>query len=200
MFGWINDFDKNGSVDKIITRSINGKDMPVFLKHEMEEQIPSLKKQSLLHKDYAIKTIQDLFTPAQIQSCIVKQFNYTSSCVAINNGNGQFAIKPLPQQVQLSSVNAIAITDINGDGIKDLVTAGNQFGFLPLFGRLDGNFGTTLLNDGKGNFMFKEAAQKGLTVKGETRDIALIKSLNKDFLLFLRNDDYPMLYEINKKK
>ena len=197
---WINDFDKNGSVDKIITRSINGKDMPVFLKHEMEEQIPSLKKQSLLHKDYAIKTIQDLFTPAQIQSCIVKQFNYTSSCVAINNGNGQFAIKPLPQQVQLSSVNAIAITDINGDGIKDLVTAGNQFGFLPLFGRLDGNFGTTLLNDGKGNFMFKEAAQKGLTVKGETRDIALIKSLNKDFLLFLRNDDYPMLYEINKKK
>ena len=29
---WINDFDMNGTIDKIITRTINGKDVPVFLK------------------------------------------------------------------------------------------------------------------------------------------------------------------------
>src|SRR5438045_8997550 len=41
---WINDYDQNGSIEKIMTQSIDGKDMPVFLKKEMEEQLPSIKK------------------------------------------------------------------------------------------------------------------------------------------------------------
>lgn len=191
---WINDFDKNGTIDKILTKTLNGKDMPVFLKHDMEEQIPSLKKQSLWHKDYAVKTIQNLFDESLLHASLVKQFNYTSSCVALNNGKGQFTVMNLPQQVQLSSVNAIKIIDLDGDRNNDLVTAGNQFDFLPLFGRLDGNFGTILLNDGKGNFIYKKAAQNGLMARGATRDITLIRVKNRDCLLFLRNDDYPLMF------
>ncbi len=36
--------------------------------------------------------------------------------------------------------------------IPDLILGGNEFGFLPQFGRLDGSFGDVLMNDGKGNF------------------------------------------------
>ena len=46
---WINDFNQNGNTDKILTRTIDGKDMPVFLKHDMQDQIPSIKKQNLQH-------------------------------------------------------------------------------------------------------------------------------------------------------
>jgi hypothetical protein len=59
--------------------------------------------------------------------------------------------------VQLSSVNAIACTDINGDGFPDLILGGNEFGFLPQFGRLDASFGDILLGDGKGNFTCLDA-------------------------------------------
>jgi hypothetical protein len=33
---WINDFDGNESIDKILTRTIDGKDVPVFMKGEMQ--------------------------------------------------------------------------------------------------------------------------------------------------------------------
>ncbi len=57
-----------------------------------------------------------------IDKSSVKLFNYSKSCVAINKGNGQFTILPLPYQAQLSVMNAIAIaTDVNKDGIADLV-------------------------------------------------------------------------------
>ena len=55
---WINDFNNNGTNDKILTRTVDGQDKPVFLKHEIQEQIPSLKKQNLKHADYAKKSMQ----------------------------------------------------------------------------------------------------------------------------------------------
>ncbi|WP_162945072.1 FG-GAP repeat domain-containing protein, partial [Flavisolibacter nicotianae] len=58
---WVRDFDGNGLVDQFLTRTVAGKDMPVFLKREITEQFPFLKKDNLKHSDYAKKSIQDLF-------------------------------------------------------------------------------------------------------------------------------------------
>jgi hypothetical protein len=195
---WITDFDQNGSADRIMTYTINGKDLPVFLKHDMEDQIPSLKKQNLKHSDYARKSIQELFPAGVIKNAQVKEFNYTPSCIAFNKGNGQFSISPLPSMVQLSSVNAIQCMDVNGDGFPDLVLAGNDFDFPPQFGRLDASFGHVLLNDGKGHFTWLQPGESGLEVMGQVRDIKNITGNGRNRLLFLQNDEYPALYEISK--
>ena len=194
---WMNDFDKNGEMDKIMTYTIDGKDMPVFLKRDMEEQIPGLKKKNLKHKDYATKSIQELFAPDLIRSAIIKQFNYAASCVAINEGNGKFKMKELPVMVQLSCINAIQPVDINGDGFIDLVSGGNQFGFLPQFEKLDGSFGDVMINDGKGGFTWQESKKTGLNLRGVLRDIALIKNVKGTFLLFLQNNETPLLYKLH---
>ncbi len=110
---WINDFNQNGNSDKILTRTVNEKDMPVFLKHDMQDEIPSIKKQNLQHADYAKQTIQQLFPAGVINTSLVKTFNYCSSIVAINEGNGKFQIQKLPVCAQLSNVNAICVKDIN---------------------------------------------------------------------------------------
>jgi enediyne biosynthesis protein E4 len=200
---WLNDYDKNGDVDKVMTYTINGKDMPVFLKNEMQDQLPLVKKQNLKHKDYAVKAIQDLFTNEMITSSIVKNFTYAPSCIAINEGNGKFTIKKMPVMLQLSCINAITALDVNNDGFTDLVTGGNQFGFLPQFEKLDGSFGDILLNDGKGNFTWQQAKTTGLNLRGELRDMATIKNAKGTFLLFLQNNEFPFLYKLNdgvKKK
>jgi hypothetical protein len=200
---WMNDFDKNGEMDKIMTYTIDGKDMPVFLKHDMEDQMPGLKKQNLKHGDYATKSLQELFSKELIQSAVLKQFNYAPSCVAINEGNGKFTVEELPAMVQLSCINAILPVDVNGDGSVDLVTGGNQFGFLPQFEKLDGSFGDVMINDGKGNFAWQESNKTGLNLRGQLRDIAMIKNSKGTYLLFLQNDEYPLLYKLNdltKKK
>jgi enediyne biosynthesis protein E4 len=195
---WINDFDQNGTKDNIMTRTVDGKDVPVFLKHEMEEQIPSLKKQNLKHGEFAKKSIQDLFSSDVLNNTQVKKFNYTSSVVAINNGNGNFTIRKLPDMVQLSSVNAIEVADVNNDGNADLILGGNEFGFLPQFGRLDGSFGHVLLNNGKGKFTWINPKHSGLQLPEQIRNIKKIKSQDNFYLLFLRNDEYPELYKINE--
>jgi hypothetical protein len=193
---FINDFDNNGVAEKIITKTINGKDKPVFLKRELVEQIASLRKQNLKYADYAHKSIQELFTPDVLKKSMVKQFNYSSSCIAINNGNGNFTVKKLPLKVQLSCVNAISCTDINNDGKIDLVLGGNQFGFLPQFSRLDASFGHVLINKGNGDFHWTDPKISGIDIPGEIKDIAPIQAKDKWHLLFVRNNDYPVLYQL----
>jgi enediyne biosynthesis protein E4 len=197
---WVNDYDQNGNMDNILSRTIDGKDMPVFLKHDMEFQMPVLKKQNLKHGEFANKTIQDMLPEALLKTSQVKKFNYCPSVVAINKGNGQFEIHTLPVMVQFSSVNAIRCADLNGDGYPDLVLGGNEFGFLPQFGRLDGSFGDVLINDGKGNFSFMDNRKSGLNIRGMVRDIVQIKGGPDTRMLFLVNDDYPVLYELKSKK
>ncbi len=195
---WMNDFDKNGEMDKIMSYTIDGKDMPVFLKRDMEEQLPGIKKQNLKHSDYATESMQQLFPKELINSAVVKQFNYAPSCVAVNEGNGKFTFKELPVMVQLSCINAIWPMDVNGDGHIDLVTGGNQFGFLPQFEKLDGSFGEVMINDGKGGFTCLESKKTGLNLRGELRDIAVIKNRKGTYLLFLQNDEYPTFYKLNE--
>ncbi len=193
---FINDFDGNGAVEKIMTRTVDGKDMPVFMKREMVEQIPSLKKQNLKNSDYAGKTIQNLFTPELMKKCIVKEINYATSIIAINDGNGKFTIKEMPLNVQLSCVSAILCTDVNADGKTDLVMGGNNFNFIPQFGRLDASFGHVLINKGAGNFNWLPAAQSGLELSGEIKDIHLLSISKAKHILVLQNNEVPVLYKL----
>lgn len=197
---WTSDFDNNGTAEQFITRTINGRDMPVFLKREITDQFPGLKKQNLKHSDYATKSIQDLFDPAVLAKSGKAVFNYCKSIVAINDGKGGFKVEPLPYMVQLSSVNAICATDINGDGKADLVMGGNLFEFPPQFGRLDGSYGYVLLNNGEGKFSWVDGAQSGLSVRGSVKDICELNHAvpGKRSLLITQNNEKPVLLKIKK--
>ena len=197
---WMYDFDGNESLDKILTRGINGKDYPVFLKGEMQEQIPLIKKENLNYQDYAKKTFQDLFKPDLIAKATQKIYNYTSSIIAWGNGKGQFSIQRLPNEVQFSSLNASLAMDVNGDQKLDLVMGGNQFGFLPQFGRLDANYGLVLINKGKRQFQVLEDKASGLAITGQVKDIVTLPSKNAQQILFIRNDDFPVLLKLNEVK
>jgi len=164
----------------------------------MEDQLPFIKKENLKNEVYADKSIQQIFSKELLAKASVKQFNYNQSCVAINNGNGNFTIQPLPPMSQLSCINAFYSLDLNYDNLPDLVTGGNQFGFLPQFERLDASFGDVLINNGKGRFIWQDDAKTGINLRGEMRDIVEIKGRAKKFLLFLQNNEYPVLFEIKK--
>ena len=200
---WISDFDQNGTLDKIITRTVDKKDVPVFLKRELTEQMPSLKKQNLRFSEYAKKSIQDLFSKEVVTKAAVYEFNYCASCIATNQGGGKFDIDKLPVNAELSSVNAILCTDINKDGRTDLLMGGNQFYFQPQFSRLDASFGDLLLNKGNNQWDWVMPARSGFELRGEIKKIISLPSLSGDKILVLQNDELPVLYqvkEINRKK
>ena len=197
---WVGDFDHNGTMDQFLTRTVKGRDMPVFLKREITDQFPSLKKDNLKHSDYAKKSIQQLFDEQTLKEAVVKQFNYCSSIVALGNGKGGFEVRRLPLEVQFSSVNAVEGMDINHDGKEDLITGGNLFGFPPQFGRLDASYGQVLLGDGKGGFSVVNQKHSGLNLKGEVKDIKQLKAAGQICLLITQNDQKPILMKVKSSE
>jgi hypothetical protein len=193
---WMNDFDMNSLPDKVFSRTIDGKDVPVFLKREFTDALPSMKKENLRHHEYATKTIQTLFDPELVRSATVITFNYSSSVIAWNEGNGKFTIQQLPTEAQLSSVNAILCKDINKDGKPDIVLGGNITECLPQFGRLDANYGLVLENTGNRKFTVMSPRTTGISLTGMVRDIAWINGNKENYLLFLRNNDHPIIYKL----
>ena len=196
---FLKDFDNNGQVDKVLTRSIEGKDKPVFMKAELESQLPLLKKSNLHNAEYAKKGILELFNTEQMENAVVREVNTSSSCIAFNNGNGNFTIQNLPVSIQFSSLNAIMLLDINGDGFIDMVMGGNEFGFQPQLGRLDASDGEVLINDGKGKFISLSNANSGISLPGQVRDIVMVSRRGRTNLLFLQNNEFPVLFEANLK-
>jgi enediyne biosynthesis protein E4 len=170
--------------------------VPVFMKRELEEQLPSMKKQNLRFAEFGKQDMTQLFKKELLEKAQRSNFNYNSSCIAINKGNGQFEIQQLEPQVQFSCVNAILPKDVNGDGKIDLILAGNKYCFLPQFSRLDASYGHVLLNDGKGKFMAANPSQSGFSVRGVVNDLAWVKGGKKGFLIALRNDERPVLFRM----
>jgi hypothetical protein len=80
---------------------------------------------------------------------------------------------------QLSSIKAVRITDVNGDGKRDVITGGNLFTFPPQFGRLDASYGNVLINDGKGRLTWIEPKRSGISVRGEIKGIEEIGAKDK---------------------
>ena len=194
---FIGDFDKNNDQnEKILTRTYDGKDVPVFLKREMTEQFPALKKQNFKHADYAGKSVQELFGADLVKKAGFKRFDFTSSVVAINKGNGQFTIEKLPPETQLSSLNSILPVDLDGKGNIALLTGGNEFGFQPQFGCLDANYGQLLQNNGKGIFTCMDQRSCGLNFKGAVRDMKIINTRKGKKILVLQNDEKPLLLQL----
>ena len=187
------DFDQNGQTECIpVFYKPDGKAYPYYLKDEMESQLPVLKKKFLQYKDYAGKPIEAIFSPEQLQKAIVLTVKETRSAIFYNQGNGKFLKEPLPLAAQVSPVAGIAVVDCNADGMPDLQLGGNFFGWKPQTGRLDASYGTTLLHASNGweNVLPKFS---GFFVKGEVRDVALIRLAGGETGLVVSRNDAPLV-------
>ena len=185
---WVSDFDDNGMLDKVITKTINGKDSPIFLKKDMMEQFPQLKNANLKHSEYAKKGLSDLFEKVKKGQVKPLSVSFGQSILARNEGKGNFKIEALPFEIQLSCVNDIGTLDVNNDGFLDVILGGNSSQMIPQFGTLDACHGKVLLNNGGKSFTYKSS----LGLNGETRQILKI---NKKEVLILQNNTKPLMYQ-----
>ena len=95
-------------------------------------------------------------------------------------------IKPLSIQTQFTAVYAIAYADVNTDGKKDLILAGNLSNARIKFGKYDASNGTILLNNGKGNFKYLSSIKMGLNLKG---DVKSLETVGKKLIVGMNNEE-----------
>ena len=194
---YVGDFDKNGSIEQIICTYNGEKSYPMALRHDLVQQIPELKKKYLKYESYKDQTITDIFTEDQLKAATrLEAFNLSSS-VAINDGKGNFTLRPLPVDAQLSPMYGIAVDDFDRDGNADIIMGGNLYRVKPEIGRYDASNGVFLKGDGSGGFTTIKPKDSGFFVDGEIRDIKKIKIGKSDFLLVARNNDTPLIFKVN---
>jgi hypothetical protein len=181
---YLNDFDQNGSVEQIFTQVRDGVSIPYTLKHELERQVPSIKKKYIRYSDYSDQSLHDIFSKEVIDRSIIQEMNHLESGVLLNQGAGNFAWKPFSWEGQKSWIFAIQVLDINEDGIQDLILGGNLSHVKPELGKYDASYGEVFLGKGDGTFTFWPNRIHGLKLDGDIRAIA---NLGGKKLLFVKN-------------
>jgi hypothetical protein len=191
------DFDGNGSVDPVFCYYIQGVSYPSASRDDLVEQLPGLKKKFLEYAVYAKATIKDIFSEEQLNKAGKYEAQMLSTVYLQNNGTSGFELKTLPKEVQYSPVYVMQTIDVNGDGKKDVIIAGNNAWTRVRFGRHMANHGTVLINDGKGNFTYVPQYESGLNIRGDVRSLEMINVKEKKKLLFGVNDAPVQVYDVN---
>ncbi len=198
------DFDGNGTVEPILCYYIKDNDGKYVLssgvsRDEWAVQMPSLKKTFDQNALFAKATMDQIFTPEMMQNATVLHCNEARSGCFVNDGKGRFTFHPFPNEAQVAPVNAMVCTDINGDGKRDLILAGNEYQTSVGQGRYDASYGLQLTGDGKGNFTAVSPTQSGLIIDGDVRDLKMITIAKKRTVLAAINNENLKAFGINAK-
>jgi hypothetical protein len=118
------DFDGNGSYDAVLGYYIWGKCYPMYHRDQLIDQMPMLRKKFIRYRNYAGKTLDEIFTEDQKKGMDIFKTNCFESGVLINDGNLKFHFVAFPEQAQFSTINDMIIADFDGDGKKDIITGG----------------------------------------------------------------------------
>jgi hypothetical protein len=196
----VNDFDKNGSTDCVISLYQDGISYPIALRDNLLEQMNYLKKRFLRYKDYSKVTIDSMFSPEQLKESLKFKVNNIANVVFKNTGNGQFTQLYLTSQAQIFPITSILPTDYNKDGIIDLLVAGNDYSLDVESGRADGGIGLALSGIGNGKFRVTPVEESGFYVPGDVKCMKYIVIGGKQCIIVGKNSDLIQFIECSFSK
>lgn len=190
------DFDKNGSVEQIVSYPVDGKYFTVASKDELVKQIPGLKKEFVRYYDFAGKTVDEIFANFQIKETPYLTSYQFGSLVLYNQKGKKFISQELPIEAQFSPIADIAIEDIDQDGYLDLILGGNTTEVASFFGSYQGNWGLILKGDATGAFKtFKESPMK---IRGNVKKIKELTVGTSKWLVVAKNNSSLEVFTISK--
>jgi hypothetical protein len=162
---------------------------PALDRNQLAQEMPAVKKKYLLHKDYAIVTMAQLKDDFGAGGWTELTCETSASVWMENIGGGKFRAHVLPVRAQFAPVNSIVAEDVDGDGVTDLVLAGNEYQAESNSGRSDASYGLVLKGDGKGGLAPVDIILSGLVLDGDVRYMKMIKVKNKGRVLLVAPND-----------
>jgi hypothetical protein len=173
---YFKDFDGNGSIDPILSFYIQDKRYPYITKEELGQQMPSFNAKYADYESFSNVTTDDLFSKSELKSAERLEVNTLETICFLSNADGKFDIIKLPVQAQYAPIHAISIMDVNNDGNQDVLLFGNNSHTKLRLGKHDANYGTLLLNNGKGVFRYVNQTQSGFDILGDVRSVLEINN------------------------
>ena len=188
---YMNDFDNNGTNDIVLAKHSKNECLPVRGRECSSGQMPFLSQKFPTYKAFANADVTTMYGQDKLDNSVHLQANEFQSMVLINE-NGKFRFQPLPNRAQVAPINGIEIQDVNGDGHKDLVVAGNMFGAEVETSRYDAGIGCVLLGDGAMNFAPQMVLESGFFADHNAKGTAQITLEDGGKAVIVANSNGPI--------
>jgi hypothetical protein len=184
------DVDNNGSLDPILSYTIEGLVVPVASRDVLAVQVPATRGRFPRYTDYAAATAEQVI-PAEVrQRAYTAKSELFHSCYLENRGQGKFALKILPVEAQFTPAFGLLTGDYDRDGHQDILVSGNSSATEFMAGWYDAGSGLCLRGDGKGNFTPLPPAVSGFRAAGDCKGmVQLLAEGGNELVLVGQNND-----------
>ncbi len=193
---YLNDFDANRVDDIVLSYKKGDTEFPVRGRECSSQQMPAIKSKFQDYNSFAKANLNQIYTSKMLTESLSYEITSFAS-VYLENKNGSFEIKPLPQLAQLSSINKFIVDDIDEDGNQDIVLAGNLYNAEVETPRNDASFGLFLKGNGAGDFEPILMNKSGLKIVGDVRGMALLDKQGAKHILVAKNDEEMQMIKVN---
>jgi hypothetical protein len=190
---YVGDFEHDGTVEAILTFYKHGTSYPLASRDELLHAFPSLRARYPRYASFGAATIDSIFPAADVAAAKTLDARTFASAVAMNRGEGHFALEQLPVEAQLAPVNASVARDFDGDGRVDLLLGGNFYATPPMLGRYDASYGLLLHGTGDGRFVAVDMPRSGVEITGQVRRMRVLRTRAGPLIAVARNDERLLL-------
>jgi hypothetical protein len=182
------DFDRNGTNDIFLARYIQDSLLvPIRGRECSSQQMPVLAEKFPTYLSFAESDLSAILG-ADIKNAMHYSARTFSSAILIND-QGKFTARKLPVEAQLSTVNAIIVEDFDGDGVKDMLLAGNKFDVEVETTPADASPGLFMKGLGNLNFKPMKSFESGFFVPYNVKDVQVIRSKDNAYVLVSVNNE-----------
>ena len=189
---YYSDFDKNGNTETIIAYAKNHKYYPANGLDELVGQLSYLRKKFPAYKDFAGKTIEEIFEKESLKEAKLLKVHTMASGYLLNK-DGKFIFKRFENALQTAPIMAFLKADFNKDNHEEVLVAGNYFGVTPYHGRFDAMAGNLITQNGE----VLEGVELGLNLTQKSvRSLDLINFKGIDYLMVSLNNAKPLFYKL----
>jgi hypothetical protein len=193
-----NDFDNNNTNDVVLAKTSEFGTLPVRGRECSSEQMPFISEKFPTYDAFAKATLPDILGEENLNKSVQYEAREFRSGVFRNDG-GSFEFIPFPNLAQIAPIMDILPLDLNKDGLKDLIVAGNLFNAEVETVRHDANNGLVLINKGNARFEPMSMLESGLYLPGNVKSIALVETKKGVLILAGVNDNGLEVFRIEEE-
>ncbi|MDR7130162.1 hypothetical protein J2X69_002510 [Algoriphagus sp. 4150] len=159
---YFEDFDKNGSIDPLMTFPVMGEEFPFFSRDELAAQLYRKKALFPTHEAFSKAKIQDILSEQELEAAkLIEAQTLETKMYTLKNG--VFEEVELPSLIQSSPIQAIAA--LKSSKGFDLILLGNQENARLKIGKIDANPGWLLHKNDQGSWEVTQPDKTGLQLR-----------------------------------
>jgi hypothetical protein len=189
---YVNDFFGLGKMEPVLCYYIGDQSYPYASRNELLEDMPMLKSKFYYYKDYAAANFKTIFSEDQQKGMLELKANELKNSWLENRGSEKWIVHTLPIGAQLAPIQGAVQLDVNGDGVKEIMAAGNFYPFRVQLGREDAGKGLLLQWDKKKEDLVVAQLPMNLVVDGDVRDVLSLKKNKQESLILISKNSEPV--------